>query len=265
MQEKIVLSFKKYTPQKFRIILRDINRYTWYHLQSFGQFKFAKVYFCPVNDKRYRTFIKKGQLLLSRYLGARERHRFIWHYLKYETELFTKKEIQLLHISPEFCFYEKLKNQTNITYFPVDKFEPGYDYQNLTRNFDLLDENLKAEQYDFIICNHVLEHITDDKTAIKNLYKILKFGGTAIISVPILADNKPTYEDNSITTPKERKKHFGQWDHVRYYGTDISERFQEAGFEVNPINSFVYFKESERVKFGVPTESWLFHLTKPPK
>lgn len=203
--------------------------------------------------------------MLSLDLGARKRHRFIWHYLKNHTTLFGQNKISLLHISPEFCFYEKLKNQTNVIYFPVDKFEPGYDYQPLTQNFDLLHPDLKSEQYDFIICNHVLEHIIDDKTAIKNLYKLLKYNGNAIVSVPILADNVPTYEDFSITSPKERKKHFGQWDHVRYYGTDIGQRFENVGFMVKKVCSLDYFNDAEREKFGVPGESWLFHLIKPLK
>lgn len=200
--------------------------------------------------------------MLSLGLGARERHRFIWHYLQAKTELFTKTGIKLLHIAPEYCFYEKLKDKENIHYFPVDKFELGYDYFSLTKDFDLLNPSLKPEQYNFIICNHVLEHIIDDKTAISNLFKVLKIGGTAILSVPILANNAPTFEDYSIVSAKERKKYFGQWDHVRYYGTDIANRFADVGFKVNTVNSVQYFNSDELRKFGVPNESFLFHLTK---
>ncbi|HET8804168.1 MAG TPA: methyltransferase domain-containing protein [Aequorivita sp.] len=210
----------------------------------------------------YRTFIKDGNLLLSLGMGARERHRFIWHYLQAQTNLFYTNGIKLLHISPEYCFYKKLKDKINIQYIPVDKFEPGYDYFSLTKDFDLLEPSLLPEQYDFIICNHVLEHIIDDKTAISNLFKVLKIGGTAIVSVPILVQNAPTYENYSIVTPKERKKHFGQWDHVRHYGTDIENRFTDAGFEVKTINSENYFSIDERIKFGVPHETFLFHLIK---
>lgn len=194
--------------------------------------------------------------------GARERHRFIWHYIKSETDIFKKSNLTLLHISPEYCFYEKLKNQENLNYFPVDKFEPGYDYMSLTKDFDLLDDSLESEKYDFIICNHVLEHIIDDKTAIGNLFKILKRNGTAILTVPILKNNVPTFEDYSIVSPKERKKHFGQWDHVRYYGTDINERLERAGFRVKTVNAAEYFNDSERKIYGIINESHLFHLTK---
>ncbi|SRX54277.1 methyltransferase domain-containing protein [Aequorivita sp. CIP111184] len=262
MYRKFVSIIKKYTPKKWRFILRKLRRWLLYFTQVVVGLKFNKKYFCPVNDKKYRTFIKDGKLLLSLDLGARERHRFIWHYIASRTKLFTEEGIKLLHISPEYCFYEKLKEKKNIQYFPVDKFEPGYDYLSLTKDFDLLNTGLLAEQYDFIICNHVLEHITDDKVAIANLFKVLKKDGTAIISVPILENDAPTYEDNSITTPKERKQHFGQWDHVRYYGTDIENRFIDAGFKVKTVSSSDYFNEMGRIRFGVPKKQYLFHLTK---
>lgn len=246
-----------------RFFLRKLRRYVLYYFQSIGSLNFKKTYFCPINQKKYRTFIKDGNLFLSLGFGARERHRFIWHYIQSNTDLFEKKGISLLHISPEYCFYEKFKKIRDIQYLPVDKFEPGYDYMPLTKDFDLLNENLEPEKYDFIICNHVLEHIVDDKTAIDNLFLLLKKGGTAIISVPILENNAPTYEDCSIISPKERRKHFGQWDHVRYYGTDISKRFENAGFHVKIIHSEKYFTESEKEMYGIINPLYLFELSKP--
>ncbi len=261
VKERLILFFKKNTPKRLRFFLRSIRRGALYFIQSLIGLKFNKKYYCPVNEKAYRTFIQDGDLLLSFNLGARERHRFIWHYISSQTKILTQGG-DLLHISPEYCFYQKLKDNKNINYHPVDKFEPGYDYLSLTQNFDLLSDKLESEKFDFIICNHVLEHITDDRLAISNLYKILKKGGEAIVTVPILKNNLPTYEDYSIVSPQERKKHFGQWDHVRYYGTDIRNRFEQAGFKVKTINSTDYFTEQERERFGISKDSYLFHLTK---
>ena len=262
MDKKLVFFAKKYTPKDLRFFLRKARRIVFYSLQSIQGGKTKKKYFCPVNNKHYRIFIKDGNLLLSLGMGARERHRFIWHYLQTQTNLFSTKSIKLLHISPEYSFYKKLKDNKNIQYIPVDKFEPGYDYFSLTKDFDLLDPSLSPEEYDFIICNHVLEHIIDDMTAIANLFKLLKTGGTAIVSVPILANNSPTYEDYSIVSFQERKTHFGQWDHVRYYGVDIEKRFIDAGFIVETVNSTNYLNTDERKKFGVPNDSFLFHLVR---
>ncbi len=262
MNKKLVFLVKKYTPKNLRFFFRKTRRVLLNTFQSIKGLKTKKKYFCPVNNKSYRTFIKDGNLLLSLGMGARERHRFIWHYLQTKTNLFSANDIKLLHISPEYCFYKNLKDKKNIHYIPVDKFEPGYDYFSLTKDFDLLDPSLSPEQYDFIICNHVLEHIIDDKAAISNLFKILKIEGTAIVSVPILTNNAPTFEDYSIVSPQERKKHFGQWDHVRYYGTDIANRFLDAGFKVKSVKSDSYFNYEEQIKFGVPNETFLFHFTK---
>lgn len=259
---KAILSVKKYTPVELRIFFRKIRWKFLYYCQSIMLLKIKKIFYCPIDDKRYRTFVKINNLSLSRDSGARARHRFIWFYLKNETELFNKKNISLLHISPEYNFYEKLRKIKMINYHPVDKFEPGYDYLSLTRNFDLLDENPASEKYDFIICNHVLEHIIDDEKAIRNLFSLLADNGTLIVTVPILKNNQPTYEDFSIISPEERKKHFGQWDHVRYYGTDISERFQKAGFLVKTVKSGNYLTEKQRKEFGIPDELYLFRLSK---
>ncbi|MDR2204677.1 MAG: class I SAM-dependent methyltransferase [Flavobacteriaceae bacterium] len=258
---KLTLFIKKNSSVKLRIFFRKTRWKFLYYYQSIVCFKFKKEYYCPVNRKKYRTFIKTKKLLLSPDLGARQRHRFIWHYLSENTNVL-KINSKLLHISPEYCFYEKFRKQKNIEYFPVDKFEPGYDYLSLTKNFDLLGDDLPKHEYDFIICNHVLEHIIDDKTAINNIFSMLKTGGTAIVSVPILPNNQPTFEDFSIASPKERKKYFGQWDHVRYYGTDICRRFSDAGFDVKTIKSDDYFSGKELKTFGVSKESYLFELRK---
>ncbi|MDN3724782.1 methyltransferase domain-containing protein [Aequorivita sp. SDUM287046] len=167
-----------------------------------------------------------------------------------------------MFLSKIFRERERERDLKSFQYFPVDKFEPGYDYFSLTKNFDLLNKVEPTEQFSFIICNHVLEHIIDDITAITNLFKILKKGGTAIVSVPILEQNAPTYEDYSITSPNDRKLHFGQWDHVRYYGTDIENRFVNVGFKVKTISSLNYFTEIERKTFGVSKNQYVFHLIK---
>src|SRR5690606_2006778 len=83
------------------------RRWILYLIQVVIGLKIKKEYCCPINEKKYRTFIKDGKLLLSLDLGARERHRFIWHYLSLQTKLFEGNSVKLLHISPEFCFYKK--------------------------------------------------------------------------------------------------------------------------------------------------------------
>lgn len=103
----------------------------------------------------------------------------------------------------------------------------------MDRHDDITDLNLDSESFDFIYCSNVLEHIIDDQKAMSELYRVLSPQGMALIQVPIRGEQ--TYEDYSITDPNERHVHFGQFDHVRYYGSDIKIRLQKAGFRVQPF------------------------------
>ncbi|MGO1752671.1 MAG: methyltransferase domain-containing protein, partial [Psychroflexus sp.] len=93
------------------------------------------------------------------------------------------------------------------------------------------DEN----SYDFILCNHVLEHIPDDTKAMQELYRVLKPGGIAILQIPIDSSREVTFEDNSITDKDERTRIFGQYDHVRVYGIDYYKKLEKLGFTVKQI------------------------------
>ena len=106
------------------------------------------------------------------------------------------------------------------------------------KHFDVQDIPLPASSVDVIICNHLLEHVEDDRRALSELYRILRPGGWGILLVPEDRERETTYEDNSITDPKERTRLFGQYDHRRVYGRDYDDRLREAGFEVER-NDFV--------------------------
>lgn len=114
---------------------------------------------------------------------------------------------------------------------------------------DLQDIKYNDNTFDLVICNHVLEHIIDDHIAIKELYRITKKGGKAIISVPILQEK--TFEDSSIITPEERLKVFFQKDHVRICGVDYIERIMEVGFKVKFIQQLP--SNSDMQFYSIPT------------
>ena len=95
---------------------------------------------------------------------------------------------------------------------------------------DIMDIQYPDESFDVIYCSHVLEHVPDDRKAMREFRRVLKRGGWAILLVPITAGK--THEDPSITEPAERLRVFGQEDHVRIYGPDYVDRLREAGFAV---------------------------------
>ena len=81
---------------------------------------------------------------------------------------------------------------------------------------------------DVVICNHIMEHVADDRRAMRELHRVLKPGGWGIVLSPVDRDYEQTYEDDSITDPDERTRIFGQYDHRRIYGADYADRLRQA-------------------------------------
>ena len=187
---------------------------------------------CPVCEKKFKKFLPYGynehqrDNVLCPYDLTLERHRLMWVYLKTKSNFFTDN-LKVMHIAPEQCFYKTFRNQKNIDYTTGDLESPLADL-----HFDLHNIPLEDNQYDVIFCNHVMEHVDNDVQCMKELLRIMKPGGWGIFQVPIDTSRDTTYEDPSITDPKEREKHFGQYDHVRLYGTNYPNVLRSAGFEV---------------------------------
>lgn len=142
--------------------------------------------------------------------------------------------MKILHLAPETMIQTRFKQNEMYDYYSADLTSRLASY-----HFDICDIPFKDEFFDCVICNHVLEHVPDDRRAMSELLRVLKPGGWAILMVPLRL-SATTYEDPSIITPEERAIHFGQWDHVRYYGSDYKERLENIGFEV----LFENYKES---------------------
>lgn len=204
----------------------------------------------PIDGKSYRKFLpygygKQRENALSPGTLSLERHRQMWLYLKNETDFFTQN-YKVLHIAPEQEFLRKFKKMKNLEYTSADLFSPIVDVKA-----DILNLPFEDESFDVIFCNHVLEHIIDDKKAMSELYRVMKKGGWGILQVPMKNSLEKTYEDFTITDPKERQKHFGQYDHVRWYGMDYFERLKSVGFSVD-INFYSQkFSEQEQKRFGL--------------
>jgi len=204
----------------------------------------------PIDGKSYSKFLSYGygkqrKNALSPGTLSLERHRQMWLYLQRETDFFTKK-YRVLHIAPEQEFYRKFKKQENLEYITMDLYSPIVDIRA-----DILKIPFDNNSFDIIFCNHVLEHIEDDNKAMNELYRVMKHGGWGIFQVPIKNSLKKTYENFSVKKSKYRKLHFGQYDHVRWYGMDYFDRLKHAGFEVY-INFYSKkISEEERRRFAL--------------
>ena len=204
----------------------------------------------PIDGKSYRKFLpygygKQRENALSPGTLSLERHRQMWLYLQNETDFFTKN-YKVLHIAPEQEFLRKFKKMKNLDYTSADLFSPIVDVKA-----DILDLPFADESFDVIFCNHVLEHIEDDRKAMSELYRVMKKGGWGILQVPMKNSLEKTYEDFTITDPKERQKHFGQYDHVRWYGMDYFDRLKSVGFDAEANFYSQKFSDADIKKFGL--------------
>ncbi len=204
----------------------------------------------PIDGKSFSTFLPYGynnlrKNALSPSTFSLERHRLLWLYLKNETGVFSKK-IKLLHFAPEQAFYKRFKKLSNIQYDTIDINSPLAMIRA-----DICDLPIKDNTYDFILCNHVLEHILDDNKAISELYRVLKKDGVGIFQVPIDMKKEFTFQDDSITDKKERNKIFGQYDHVRVYGKDYFTKLKNAGFKVEEVDYTKNLSKDEIYRFSI--------------
>lgn len=204
----------------------------------------------PIDGKSFRKFLSYGynklrKNALSPSTLSLERHRLLWLYLKNETVLFEKK-IKLLHFAPEQAFYKRFKKLSNIQYDTIDINSPLAKIKA-----DICDLPIKENTYDFILCNHVLEHVLDDNKAMSELYRVLKKGGIGIFQVPIDMKREKTFQDDSITDKLERNKIFGQYDHVRIYGKDYFNKLEDTGFKVQQVDYSKKFSDKEILKFSI--------------
>ena len=204
----------------------------------------------PIDGKSYRKFLpygygKQRENALSPGTLSLERHRQMWLYLQNETDFFTKNH-KVLHIAPEQEFLRRFKKMNNLEYISADLFSPIVDVKA-----DILDLPFEDEEFDVIFCNHVLEHIVDDNKAMCELYRVMKKGGWGIFQVPMKNSLPKSYEDFTITDPKERQKHFGQYDHVRWYGMDYFDRLKSVGFDAEANFYSQKFSEEDIKRFGL--------------
>jgi predicted SAM-dependent methyltransferase len=191
-------------------------------------------FICPLCKSQLRTFLPAGQ---PRRRQARcpicrslERQRFLWLFLQQEfPELLTSSFGKVIHVAPEKYLEELFRQQLKADYLTADLYQPDVDII-----MDISDNRLADESVDLFVCSHVLEHVPEDIQAMREFSRTLKAGGSLIVMVPMRGE--VTYENPTVQTDEDRVHHFGQKDHVRFYGMDIVERLTFAGFDVQVIS-----------------------------
>jgi len=196
-------------------------------------------FYDPINNKTYKFFLPYGRTKVSHRKNALspgtlslERHRLMWLILLRHTDFFNAKHTKsVLHVAPEQCFYKPFKAMKNIQYTTADLESPLADVK-----MDLHQIPFEDNHFDIIFCNHVLEHVDNDRQCMSELFRVMKKGGWGIFQVPIDSENATTLEEDYINTPLLREKYYRQKDHMRLYGRDYPERLRQVGFEVEELN-----------------------------
>lgn len=199
---------------------------------------------CPICQNSYEMFNPYGVNLIPNrccpHCGSLERHRVLQKILERLDIIPRDRPIRLLDIAPTKGLKQRLNDVDNILYLSIDLNSPLADLKMDVQNLQFPDGS-----FDIVICYHVLEHIKDDFKAMREIHRCLKQGGLAIIQVPIKKDILETIEGKHIEDPQERKRLFGQEDHLRYYGLDFKKKIEKAGFAVSIIGIKNLFSEEE--------------------
>jgi len=251
----IIRWFLRVFPRPFLI------RMSYLFMGLFEPFLYGNKVECPVCGSTFRKFLPYGVNSRSNVLCptclSLERHRLIWLYLQKQSDFLTKPR-KLLHVAPEQCFYKRFRKYKHIEYLTADLESPIAD-----DHFDLHEIPFENNSFDMILCNHVLEHVTDDRVVMSEFLRVLRPGGFAILQVPLEPLREFTFEDPAITDPKQREKVFGQKDHVRVYGRDYPERLRKCGFAVEERPVSASFPSELIERYRLASDETLYIATKP--
>jgi SAM-dependent methyltransferase len=219
---------------------RDAEKFGWVHpISSMETFNVA-AYSCPACD-------------------ATDRERLIALYLDGVFATVDQKRFhRLIEFAPAHALHKKLHRYPFIAYRSADLYR-----NDVEDRVDLTDMRGYADNLvDVFLCSHILEHIPDDRKAMRELHRILKPGGFGIVLVPLVLGVDETHEDPQIDTVPQRWKYFGMGDHVRQYGKqDFVNRLAEAGFQVEQVGIEYFGAEAFR-QAGIADNSVLYVLRK---
>jgi SAM-dependent methyltransferase len=218
---------------------------------------------CPVCESKYQKFLPYGRNTSSRENAlcpsclSLERHRLMGLYLKRKTNFFTAK-LKVLHVAPEYCFIDRFEQMKNLDYITADIESPLAKVK-----MDIHQIPFPDNTFDVAFCNHVMEHVDDYILAMSELHRVLKPGGWALIQSPQDMKYAVTYEDATITDPREREKHFLQNDHLRLFGRNYGRELEKGGFRVKEDRFVMDELSSEEVeRYALPAEEIVYFCEK---
>jgi hypothetical protein len=160
----------------------------------------------------------------------------------------------ILHIAPEAALGERIASHKPKLYVQGDYSPQSADI----RKIDVTAIPFPDESFDLIICNHVLEHVGDDRAALSEMRRVLRPGGCAVLQTPYSNFLARTFTDPAIDSDELRQRYYGQKDHVRLYGRDLFDRIRQAGLTPHIETHESRLPEADPACYGVnPAEALL--------
>ncbi len=255
--KKLISLLIRYVPRKY------LQRISGLGLKVLGIFYLGNTVKCPICQSSYRKFLPYGRInprenALCPNCLSLERHRLIWLYLKEHTDFFNTNK-NVLHIAPEACFINRFEKLHGEHYITADIESPLAKVK-----MDIHQIPFEENRFDIVLCNHVLEHVQDDIQAMREIYRVLRPGGFAILQIPLFNPiAEITFEDASITDKRERERIFGQDDHVRKYGKDYPQRIARSGLRVVEDDFVNRLPDKSRKEMGLVTGEIIYIGIKP--
>ena len=216
---------------------------------------------CPICKHSYSHFYtynaRKNALCF--HCRSLERDRSLHIYLEKRTDIFLRPNVKLLHFAPEISLYPVLKRSVAIDYVTADLSVTLNNYLQVVPDYVMSVTDIKFDDntFDYLICNHVLDDVDDDVKALNEFYRVLKKGGTAILSVPLNLNLAETIEFDESPEKIAWKKNMNiSFENKRYYGTDVKVRMEKAGFDVKHLTAAVLVEDME--KHGLRTQDVIY-------
>jgi len=193
------------------------------------------------------------------FCGCHDRERHLFMYFD-KLNLWNRfKNTCVLHFAPEKNLSKRIEHHHPLAYVKADISPKGSDVHRMNITNIVFPDN----HFDFIVCNHVLEHISNDRRALSELFRILKPRGYAVLQTPYSSVLAKSFYDPSINTDELRKHYYGQEDHVRFYGSDLFQKIEKAGFSLRLKRHSEILSESDHYYYGVNPKEDLILVTKP--
>ncbi len=210
--------------------------------------------FIPYRDgSKQSGFIKDLRIIGSDienfscpYCFSHDRERHLFMYIN-NLSMWDNLKNKTLHFAPETQLSKKIKSLSPIEYIKADLYPTEDDIKII----DITNIDYPNNYFDFLICNHVLEHIKEIKKALNEIHRVLNIGGLAILQTPYSSILHNSFTDENINTNSMRRTYYGQEDHVRVFGSDFFTLLEEAGFQLNIKTHKKHLTNIDAQKYGM--------------